>query len=252
MHPNMLKNWWTRDKALHSYVFCQFLIGIPFAVFNTYVVYQLQVVGYLIGTDKQGQPCTTYCIVPWGNSQLDLNSVLLYLNALAFGLGGACSLFLCAYSDYWAKKHLLVSFFIICYGIFSIPVYWLQGYNNHDFATLIALYVLFNIVTLILIAVLNIYIPYCMRQNYKEGAVLQGNREIPTMVLLVSYLHITEGSRPADINPLSSDTATTAKRRYAFNMSIFGSVAVSVGGILAYVITIILSQTLSGTAAQSS
>lgn len=174
----MLKNWWTRDTALHSYVFCQFLIGIPFAVFNTYVIYQLQVVGYLIGTDKQGQPCTTYCIVPWGNTRLDLNSVLLYLNALAFGLGGACSLFLCAYSDYWARKHLLVSFFIICYGTFSIPVYWLQGHDSHDFATLIALYVLFNIVTLILIAVLNIYIPYCMRQNYKEGAALQCDREV--------------------------------------------------------------------------
>ena len=138
MHPNMLVNWWTRDTALHSYVFCQFLIGIPFAVFNTYVIYQLQVVGYLIGTDNQGQPCTTYCIVPWGNTRLDLNSVLLYLNALAFGLGGACSLFLCAYSDYWSRKHLLVSFFIICYGAFSIPVYWLQDYNSHDFATLIA------------------------------------------------------------------------------------------------------------------
>ena len=178
MHPNMLVHWWTRDTALHSYVFCQFLIGIPFAVFNTYVVYQLQVVGYLIGTDKQGQPCTTYCIVPWGNTRLDLNSVLLYLNALAFGLGGACSLFLCAYSDYWSRKHLLVSFFIICYGAFSIPVYWLQDYNSHDFATLIALYVLFNIVTLILIAVLNIYIPYCMRQNYNKGGALQGDGKV--------------------------------------------------------------------------
>lgn len=247
-----LATWWARDTALHNYVFCQFLIGIPFAVFNTYVIYQLQVVGYIIGTDKQGQPCTTYCIVPWGNAQLDLNSVLLYLNALAFGLGGACSLFLCAYSDFWAKKHLLVSFFIICYGVFAIPAYWLQGYNDHDFAALIALYVLFNIVTLILIAVLNIYIPHCMRQKYKEGAVLQGDRKILPLDLAGPCLHVIEGIRPADVTPLSSDTATSARRRYAFNMSIFGSVAVSIGGILAYVVTIILSQTLSGTAAQSS
>lgn len=237
---------------MHSYVFCQFIIGIPFAVFNTYVVYQLQVTGFLIGSDKQGQPCTNYCIVPWGNTRLDLNSVLLYLNALAFGLGGACSLVLCAYSDYWAKKHFLVSFFIICYGVFAIPVYWLQRYTSHDFAALIALYVLFNIVTLILIAVLNIYIPYCMRQNYDESKVLQAEGELYTRDRNSAFLYIAAKVRPADVTPLSSDTATSARRRYAFNMSVFGSLAVSIGGVLAYIVTIALSQTLSGAAAQSS
>ena len=33
-----LKAWWTSDTALHSYIFCSFLIGIPFTVFNTYCV----------------------------------------------------------------------------------------------------------------------------------------------------------------------------------------------------------------------
>lgn len=72
-------------------------------MFNTYVVYQLQVVGFLIGTDGSGSPCTTFCIVSWAGSKHDLNSVLLYLNAFAFGLGGIISLFLSAYSDYWCQ-----------------------------------------------------------------------------------------------------------------------------------------------------
>lgn len=96
--------WWTRDTALHSFVLCQFLVDMPFSVFNTYVVYQLQVIGFVIGTDSNGLPCTSkYCIVPWGGTRLDLNSLLLYLNALSFGIGGAITLLLCAYSDFWCK-----------------------------------------------------------------------------------------------------------------------------------------------------
>lgn len=99
-----LTAWWARDTALHTFVLCNFLIGLPFFVFNTYVIYQLQVVGFLIGTDADGLPCTTYCIVPWVGEQMDLNSVLLYLNAFAFGLGGACTMFLSAYSDFWCES----------------------------------------------------------------------------------------------------------------------------------------------------
>jgi len=66
-------------------------------------LYQLQVVGYLIGTDSDGQPCVDYCLVPFGGQKLDLNSVLLYLNALGFGLGGALSLLISAYADFWGE-----------------------------------------------------------------------------------------------------------------------------------------------------
>lgn len=99
-----LETWWRKDSTLHSYVFCGFLIGLPFTVFNTYVVYQLQTVGFLIGTNVDGQPClSTYCIVPWAGSNLDLNSIILYMNAIGFGVGGVVTLFLSAYSDFWSK-----------------------------------------------------------------------------------------------------------------------------------------------------
>lgn len=101
--PFSLVAWWKQDTALNSYIFSLFIIGLPFTVFGTYVIYQLQVVGYLIGTDADGQPCTTYCLVPFGNQRLDLNSVLLYLNALGFGLGGAMAVVLSAYADFWSE-----------------------------------------------------------------------------------------------------------------------------------------------------
>lgn len=108
--------WWKRDTAYYTYLYCQFLIGVPFFIFNTFMIYQLQVVGYAIGTDIDGKPCTTYCIVPWGGSRLDLNAVLLYLNALAFGLGGTLMVFLSAYSDFWGECHKTWTLFVPLLG----------------------------------------------------------------------------------------------------------------------------------------
>jgi hypothetical protein len=93
---------WKKDVALNSYIFCLFLIGLPFTIFGNYVIYQLQVVGFIIGADVDGQPCVEYCLVPFGTRKLDLNSVLLYLNAMGFGLGGFLSLIISAYADYWS------------------------------------------------------------------------------------------------------------------------------------------------------
>lgn len=102
---------WKQDTAYNTFVYTQFLISLPFTVFNTYAIYQLQVVGFLIGTDAEGAPCMTYCIVPFGNDRLDLNSVLLYMNAMTFGLGGFIMVFLTAYADFWSEFACLFSVF---------------------------------------------------------------------------------------------------------------------------------------------
>lgn len=53
---------------------------------------------------------------------------------------------------------------VALYGAFSIPAYWLQSYTLYNFNVLSALYILFQIITLVLMAILNIYIPHCMRR----------------------------------------------------------------------------------------
>ena len=75
-----------------------------FHSFGTYVIYQLQVVAYIIGTDAEGQPCVDYCLVPFGSHLIDLNSALLYMNAMGFGLGGALAVLISAYADFWIKS----------------------------------------------------------------------------------------------------------------------------------------------------
>ena len=98
--------WWKRDTALNTYIYAQLLISLPFSVFGTYVTYQMQIAGFMIGDDGAGGPCTTYCIIEWAGSRLDLNAILLYMNAFGVGLGGLVTLILSAYSDYWCKFKL--------------------------------------------------------------------------------------------------------------------------------------------------
>ncbi|KAG9239916.1 hypothetical protein BJ878DRAFT_546828 [Calycina marina] len=117
---------WKKDTALNSYIFTLLLIGLPFTIFATYVIYQLQVIGFIIGSDLDGLPCSTYCIVPFGSQNLDLNSVILYLNAMGFGLGGFLSLFISAYADFLKNKSNIVTVVIVPYGVFAIPAYWLR------------------------------------------------------------------------------------------------------------------------------
>ena len=113
--PLPLQAWWRNDSTLHSYVFCGFLIGLPFTVLNTYVLYQIQTVGFLIGTTAEGLPCETYCIVRWAGSDLDVNSIVLYMNAMGFGIGGVVTLLMSAYSDFWGMLFASALHWRVCY-----------------------------------------------------------------------------------------------------------------------------------------
>ncbi|KAK7963395.1 hypothetical protein PG988_010369 [Apiospora saccharicola] len=258
-----LAAWWKRDVALNTYIFGLTLIGIPFTAFATYVVYQLQVVGYLIGASSDGLPCVTYCLVPFGSRMLDLNSVLLYLNALGFGLGGALAMLISAYADFWSEftspflnteggngrglihhpnKKVLVSLLTVLYGAVCVPVYWLRDPTVTAFNALMALYVVYAITTYVIVVVFNMFIPHCMRTSASSGAVTSG--PVPKAPI-------------ADANSLESqanvgDMTPAQSRGYGFKMSIWGSVGTFAGGIIALVVAIILSQTRPAVAAQSS
>lgn len=101
--------WWRKNTARNSYIYSLFLIGLPFTPVGTYFIYQIQVLGYLLGSQADGGPCVDYCLIPFGsNKQMDLNSAILYLNAIGLGVGGACSLLISAYADYWCMFPLIV------------------------------------------------------------------------------------------------------------------------------------------------
>ncbi|KAH9212521.1 autophagy-related protein 22-like protein [Leptodontidium sp. 2 PMI_412] len=238
--------WWKKDTALNTYIFGLFLIGLPFTLFATYVVYQLQVVGFMIGADSDGLPCMTYCLVPFGSQKLDLNSVILYLNALGFGLGGVVAVFIAAYADFWKEKSTLVAIFVVCYGIVCIPVYWLRDTSIAAFNALMALYVVYAVISYILSVLFCIFIPHCMRTAVENEAINAPNSEQASN---------QETKTPNDMTTTLEDgasaTKTSASRKYGFKMSIFGSFGTAVGGIIALIIVIILIKTLPDISAQS-
>lgn len=263
--PLSLVALWKQDTALNTYVFGLFLIGLPFTIFGTYIIYQLQVVGFLIGTDGNGQPCIDYCLVPFGKEKLDLNSALLYLNALGFGLGGASAMLISAYADFWSefphgsmmkrsdtsdvnieKKSLLVALLIVCYGAISIPAYWLRDTSLAAFNALMALYVVYAVVTYILVVVFNMFIPHCMRTaGQKEHVDAISSQQT---FIDETKTPTTDGNTLVDGTKMSKPSNT---RKYGFKMSIWGAISTAVGGILAIVVVIILSQTLPGANGQS-
>ena len=109
---------------------------------------------------------------------------------------------------------MLITILFVLYGVITIPVYWLQAYTEYDFKVLTALPILFNIATNILVALLNIYIPYCMRQ------------------------HVV-----ANTTATSEEVQGATKRTYGFKMAALGAVANSAGALVMYCIVIAIQET---------
>ncbi|KAL2071436.1 hypothetical protein VTL71DRAFT_12671 [Oculimacula yallundae] len=238
--------WWKKDTALNTYIFSLFLIGLPFTLFGTYVIYQLQVIGYMIGADSNGLPCITYCLVPFGSRKLDLNSIILYLNAFGFGLGGIGAVLIAAYADFWERKSTLVAVFIVLYGIVCIPVYWLRDTSLAAFNTLCALYVVYAVITYTLSVVLCIFIPHCMRTAGEKTALSTPNSD-----QTFNYDTKTPHNVTATLEGGTSSSKASVSRKYGFMMSIFGAFGTAIGGILALLVVIILTETLPTSSGQS-
>lgn len=133
----------------------------------------------------------------------------------------------------------MVAMFFVSYGVLSIPVYWLQELSAYNFQTLTGLSIAFTIVTNVLIALLNIYIPYCMRTAVaasdspgREGTSPSGSRPIDTSLADSRFLAID-----------TADPKVSRKRTYGFKMAVKGALANSIGALVMYIIVIIITQT---------
>jgi Vacuole effluxer Atg22 like len=101
-----------------------------------------------------------------------------------------------------------------------------------NFNSFIALYVIFGVLTFILIALLNVYIPHCMRLVKQKEAVATPGADTPS-------------------NHEQRSGSSRVARNYGFSMSIFGSLAVALSATLMLVIVIVIARTLPGPNGQS-
>lgn len=171
-----------------------------------------------------------------------------------------------AYADFWSEsiyasmmkgrranhanieyKSLLVALFIVCYGAISVPAYWLKDTSRATFNSLMALYVVFSVISYILASLFNMFIPHCMRTAGQEEPIDEPSlQQTPSDDDAKTPSNETKTMK-TEINIFVNGTQTsepTTSRKYGFKMSILGGIGTFAGGTLALVLVIILSQTL--------
>jgi MFS-type transporter involved in bile tolerance (Atg22 family) len=155
-----------------GYFLSTFAIGPPFASFVTYVGFQLQNIGYVIGhapgePPRSGcLPTATSCRVPFaGSGDVNLTSYILYLNAIIYALSGGLTLIVSGIGDHinYQREQYVVQ--LILYGILALPIAGLRGSGLTTFNVLSALYVVFNVIGFIAGAWMNIFIPFVMQKS---------------------------------------------------------------------------------------
>lgn len=104
-----------------------------------------------------------------------------------------------------------------------------------NFNSLLALYVVFGVLTFILIALLNVYIPFCMRLAVEK----EKRTETPPR------------TRSPSGHEEEKKSIYGVARKYGFSMSVFGTLANSLSATLMLVIVIIIARTLRGPNGQS-
>lgn len=133
-----------------------------------------------------------------------------------------------------------------------MPGYWLRELTATNLNALMALYALYAIVTYILSALINIFIPHCMRQTEDQ---LEESKQGELGFNTIAGQENAEDKMPASrLSAIVSEDAAAEKgtpRRYGFVMSILGGVGVSAGGLLTLIIIVILARTLPSDTSQS-
>lgn len=203
-----------------GYFLSTFASGAPFAAFATFVGYQLQNIGYVVGhapSEPLGSGClptATSCRVPFaGSGDVNLTSYILYLNAIIYAVSGGVTLIVSGIGDYVNYQREQYVAQLLIYGILCLPIAGLRGSDLRTFNTLSGLYVVFNVVGFIAGAWMNIFIPFVMHSS-------------------------EEATSPSDNQ--STDDEDLARRAIedSVRMGVWGSNGLSAGQILVLVISI--------------
>ncbi|KDN47170.1 hypothetical protein K437DRAFT_255964 [Tilletiaria anomala UBC 951] len=229
-----------------AYGASSFATGPAFGGYASYVSFQIQNIGYLIGHEPGNAPGSgcdffaTTCLVPMaGAGDINLTSFILYLNAISYAVSGALVFIVAGIGDYTDYKREQYIFFIIVYGALCLPITALTGYSTSIYNTLAGLYVVFNIIGFLVQVWGNIFIPYCMREMHEEASESK-NVEVEAStegnLVVAEQMHATVSTR--------MDREIRGVR-----MSIWGSNSLNLSILIFYVVVICLIVASATTAA---
>lgn len=213
-----------------GFAMTQFAIGAPFSAFNTYIIYQMQIVGYTIGNEP-GQPrgsgCSllaTACEVPFGtNSFINYVSFNNYINAITYVSTGVLILALSGIGDRMGYKREQYVLLTIAYAALALPSAALTKVDSPTFAALAALYVVFNLLGFLAGNWGKYVVPYVMFSCYDDEKV-EGHPE-----------------QPSGLAILPSEPLRATREVKGTKAAVWGSNALSIGQIAVLLLTIGIS-----------
>lgn len=160
------QNVWNKKSIFRSWLLLCFATGPVASMARTYVPAAIQSVARIVGTTKEGKPCSTRgndCFVKFGAGTVHYTSYVLYLKAIFTALEGVSALFLMGIADYGHYRKWILIGSISLYGIFALPFAGLTGKNYSTLRGLSALYALMNIDDSAYQILEGSYIPLFMR-----------------------------------------------------------------------------------------
>ncbi|KAI3485411.1 hypothetical protein L1887_51335 [Cichorium endivia] len=218
------------DSTRPGFAMTQFAIGTPFSAFNTYIIYQMQIVGYTIGNEP-GQPrgsgCSllaTACEVPFGtNSFINYVSFNNYINVITYVSTGVLILALSGIGDRMGYKREQYVLLTIAYAALALPSAALTKVDSPTFAALAALYVVFNLLGFLAGNWGKYVVPYVMFSCYDDGKD-EGHPE-----------------QPSGLAILPSELLRATREVKGTKAAVWGSNALSIGQIAVLLLTIGIS-----------
>ncbi|CDO95759.1 unnamed protein product [Kluyveromyces dobzhanskii CBS 2104] len=216
-HEGVALSDWDSTKTYLVWLLICFSTGPCAAMMRSYVPAVIQTTAHALGHPKDSSgPCLPKgddCYVNFGWGSVQYTSYSLYLKAIYTSVEGLIAIVLMAFADYSNNRKWLMIAATTSYGIFSIPFYWLS--DDQKFRTLVlqsVLYCLMLCVSTVYQITESSYIPVFM--NARHCSLLQDNKR--------------KGS---------------GGMSRGVNVSTWGLVVGNIGGIIASLVGVIITQT---------
>ncbi|KAH8690495.1 autophagy-related protein 22-like protein [Talaromyces proteolyticus] len=211
-------------KALYAYLILCFSTGPTSSMAFNYVSAAIQsaanYVGHQPGSNK---PCARRgsnisCVVKFGRNEIDYQSFMLYLKAIARAMEGVVTISTAGIADYSHYRKSMMMGSIFLFGALALPF---AGMTKVDYSHLNALASLYCIMT----AVQGVY------------TVIEGSY-IPIFMRSAGLSHSRPRLEVGDLENVEEQNQRTWKK--GFSVSVYGLVASNIGGLIALIIGVIL------------
>lgn len=208
---------WSTKKTFIIWLLICYSTGPVSAMTRAYVPAAIQSLAHALGHQPGSErPCTRHgpCVVRFGAHEIDYNSYVLYIKAIATSAEGIIAIFVSGFADYLNYKKICLIAAVTLFGIAALPY---AGLTDKTYPVLIGMSALYGLLT----AIGPVY-------EIMEGAYIP--------IFMRSKSH---GQKKAE----TEDEVKKQMLSRGSKISVWGIVIGNIGGITALLIGLIISYT---------